>query len=507
MLAELDRAKTAFFNNISHEFRTPLTLILAPLEGLQGRLSASSRAEVGQELETVQRNALRLQKLVDTLLDFSRVEAGRVRARFVPVDLAAHTGELAAVFRAAIEAAGLAFTVRCEPLPERVHVDPEMWETIVLNLLSNAFKFTFDGEIQLRLAPTAEGVALTVKDTGIGVAPDQVPRLFERFHRIEGAKARTHEGSGIGLALVQELVRLHGGENPRRERGRKGDDVHRLAPPRLRALARGPARCRRPGGLAASSRGRVPRTGALVGSRRDARSAPPREDPAEAPSRARILVADDNADLREYLERLLSRRWVVETVPDGDAALAALRAARFDLVLTDVMMPGLDGHQLLEAVRSDPSLHEIPVIMLSARAGEEERLDGLHRGADDYSIKPFSAREVVARVDTHLKLSTRHHLAAEHRALSRLLESSRQLMRQNDVSTLLQAVVDAAVAITDSQMGIFRLYNPAWGRCGSSPIAASSRPWSSRCTTTPWCRSRRSAWGSASSSRTARRAR
>ena len=208
-LSKLDRAKTAFFSNVSHEFRTPLTLMLAPIQDM---LAAPPGAPNDRAtLDLLHRNALRLLKLVNTLLEFSRIEAGRVEVVYEPVELAALTVDLASNFRAAIERAGLLLTVDCPPLPEPIYVDRDMWEKIVLNLLSNALKFTFEGEICVRLAAEAGSVRLEVRDTGTGIAAQDLPRVFERFHRIEGARSRSHEGSGIGLALVQELVNLHGG--------------------------------------------------------------------------------------------------------------------------------------------------------------------------------------------------------------------------------------------------------------------------------------------------------
>lgn len=209
-LAELDRAKTTFFSNISHEFRTPLTLILGPVDELRSR-DDSLDETARQELELVHRNGLRLAKLVNTLLDFSRIEAGRMRAQFEPVDLASLTAELASVFRSAINQVGLALTVECPPLDEPVYVDREMWEKVVLNLLSNALKFTFDGGISVRVTQEGGQAVISFADTGVGVSAAEMPRLFERFHRIETSRARSTEGSGIGLALVKELVGLHGG--------------------------------------------------------------------------------------------------------------------------------------------------------------------------------------------------------------------------------------------------------------------------------------------------------
>ena len=209
-LAELDRAKTAFFSNVSHEFRTPLTLMLGPIDDLLS-MSAELPPSARGQLEVVNRNGVRLLRLVNMLLDFSRIEAGRVRALFQPTDLAALTADLGSMFRAAVDRAGLRLVIDCPPLGESVYLDREMWEKVVLNLLSNAFKFTFEGKIELSLRRAGSTAELTVRDTGVGIPPEEMPRIFERFHRVENARSRTHEGSGIGLALVHELIKLHGG--------------------------------------------------------------------------------------------------------------------------------------------------------------------------------------------------------------------------------------------------------------------------------------------------------
>ena len=210
-LAELDRAKSQFFANVSHEFRTPLTLMLGPLEDLRSAGLDALPADLRSLVDVAHRNAARLLKLVNSLLDFARIEAGRVQANLDAVDLAALTSDLASSFRSATERAGLAFTVDCPPLDAPVYVDREMWETVVLNLLSNALKFTWEGGITVRLAAHGGMAELSVADTGSGIPEHELPRLFERFHRVEGARGRSIEGSGIGLALVQELLRLHQG--------------------------------------------------------------------------------------------------------------------------------------------------------------------------------------------------------------------------------------------------------------------------------------------------------
>ena len=408
-LAEIDRAKTEFFANVSHEFRTPLTLMLGPLEDVLTRSPALS-PEDRERLEVAQRNALRLLKLVNTLLDFSRIEAGRAQGAYAPTDLARLTADLAGVFRSAVESAGLKLIVDCPPLPEPAYVDREMWEKIVLNLLSNAFKFTSSGEIEVRLIVSQGNFELSIRDTGTGIPQDELPKLFERFHRVADARGRTHEGSGIGLALVQELARLHAGSV----------DV-------TSSLGQGSTfTVRIPCGkshLPAEQIKAAPNTGPLGAQPfiEEALRWLPDASPLEAHvvadvvqnvplqdrtgARARILLADDNADMRDYVRRLLEARYEVETVGDGEAALAAMARAKPDLVLSDVMMPRIDGMQLLARVRADPKVSTVPIILLSARAGEESRVEGMQAGADDYLIKPFSASELLARVEAHLKMA------------------------------------------------------------------------------------------------------
>lgn len=422
-LAELDRAKTAFFSNVSHEFRTPLTLMLGPLEEeLRERPHAP-------HLEMVHRNSLRLLKLVNQLLDFSRIESGRIQADYQPTDLPTYTAELASVFSSAMGKAGLRFVVACPPLPEAVYVDRDMWEKIVLNLLSNAFKFTFAGEIAVSLHVAGDHVELVVRDTGIGIAPEELPRVFDRFHRIEGAQGRTHEGTGIGLALVRELVKLHGGIveaesefqrgstfRVRVPRGKAHLPAERIIAPFLKIPT--PA-------LAATSfveealrwlpsEARAELDGSSLALLR------PSDNPELQRCRPRVLVADDNADMLEYVRRLLAAHYDVTAVADGKAALASVRHSPPDLVLTDVMMPGLDGFGFIRALRTDPVTQTIPVIFLSARAGEEARIEGLEHGADDYVIKPFSARELLARVAVHLDLAQVRREAQREVARSRL---------------------------------------------------------------------------------------
>ena len=472
-LADLDRAKTAFFSNVSHEFRTPLTLLMGPLEDVlaEAALPPATHAR----LELAHRNSLRLLKLVNTLLDFSRIEAGRVNASYEPTDLARFTTELASNFRSAIERAGMTLTVDCPPLAEPVYVDCEMWEKVVLNLLSNAFKFTFDGGIDVSLRQRDGAALLQVRDTGTGIPADEMPRIFDRFHRVKGGAGRSYEGSGIGLALVQELVRLHGGSVAVESHVGTGTvftvsvplgSAH-LPPERIAAAATRTSTSGHVDAFVQEALRWLPTAAADTVTRTVHPRSPEGSGEAAAPRGPRVLVVDDNADMREYLGRILDGRYDVDTFGDGAAALERIRSAPPELVLADVMMPMLDGFGLLAAIRGDQQLQSLPVVLLSARAGEEARIEGLDAGADDYMVKPFSARELLACVASQLKLARVRRQSDEER--TRLLRENAAVMQTlNDVGTIVaseldrtrvvQAVTDAATELTTAEFGAF-FYN------------------------------------------------
>ncbi|WP_327031417.1 ATP-binding protein [Micromonospora ureilytica] len=402
-MAELDRVKTDFFANVSHEFRTPLTLILGPLTDALTDATAPLAAVQRERVETGWRNATRLLTLVNSLLTFSSLEAGRARSDARLVDLAALTAELAGVFRAAVERAGLTLEVSCPPLPRPVAVDPVNWERIVTNLLSNALKYTFIGRIRVTLDADDE-VRLTVTDTGIGIAERDLPKLFERFHRVRGARSRSHEGTGIGLALVHELARLEGGDVRATSQVGVGSRFTVTLPwsATHRTAVSGPAVDERGDAARAAveeAMGWLTEPGDAV-TEPDAASGPATDELAGA----RILLADDNADMRAYLIRLLTGQgWRVRAVTDGRQALDEIHRDLPDLVLTDVMMPVLDGFDLVRRLRADPTTRALPVLVLSARAGGEASVEGLSLGADDYLVKPFAAAELIARIRASIR--------------------------------------------------------------------------------------------------------
>jgi len=458
-LSEIDRAKTAFFSNISHEFRTPLTLMLGPLEAILAKPAEAVAPDDRSLVDAAHRNAQRLLRLVNALLDFSRIEAERAAANYQPTRLAALTAELASTFRSACERAGLTLTIDCQDSGaaggELADVDRDMWEKIVLNLLSNAFKFTLEGEITVRLRTQDGRAVLEVQDTGVGIPASEMPRLFERFHRVQGARGRSFEGSGIGLALVHDLVELHGGAISAASQVGAGTifrvdiPLEQDQPRRVEAAADAHQESVSDSAQAFAQEALLWLPEGVSG--RDLDPDPPRDaSPAAALAGARegrVLVADDNGDLRDYVRRLLEDAgYEVDVAADGLAALEAARHQRPDLLLTDVMMPGMDGFQLLEAVRGDPQLSDLPVVMLSARAGEDAQVEGLEAGADDYLSKPFSARELLARVSANLDMARTRRGAAE--AL-RLSERKLQVEREFLASVLAKAPVGISIVDRD----------------------------------------------------------
>jgi PAS domain S-box-containing protein len=468
-LAEIDRAKTVFFSNVSHEFRTPLTLMLGPIEDLLKDPAVPGQAR--EQLGVTHRNALRLLKLVNSLLDFSRIEAGRIQAAYEPTDLAQLTRDLASTFRSAMERAGLAYTVECAALEEAVYVDREMWEKIVLNLLSNAFKFTPTGAVNVRLSRENEHAILQITDTGVGIPPAELPRVFERFHRVEGTHGRTYEGSGIGLALVQELVRLHSGLIEAASEPGTGTrftvrvpfgSAH-LPPEQVHPPTRGSRAAlaqafvqealrwlpddRRPSSSFVTSR---PESAVGTWDQRFAST-----------FGSRIILADDNADMRAYVQDLLAPCYRVETVSDGEAALRAAEREPPDLLLSDVMMPRLDGFGVLRAIRGNERLRNVPVVLLSARAGEESRIEGLDAGADDYLIKPFSSRELLARIGALLELRQMRRAAEDN-----LRRRSEQFQTLLTAAPLGVYVVDADLRIQEANPTAVEFFGYAPGLLG-----------------------------------------
>ncbi|KAG9288146.1 hypothetical protein G9A89_000941 [Geosiphon pyriformis] len=479
-LADLNRQKIMFFQNISHELRTPLTLMLAPLEDAIS--SCAPDSPILYNLKMIQRNARRLLKLVNTLLQFSRIEAGRLEAHYCETDIAKVTTELASNFESMAKSFGLTFTLDIPSnetlqlqLEHKVYLDLDLYEKIVFNLCSNAFKYTWDGGVTIRLyadkMECGEVVILEVTDTGVGISPEHLPNIFQRFYRIESHQSRSHEGTGIGLALVKELAIRHGGDIsvtsevdvgttfrvwiptgydqlPRKNvyiNGiREGNAKYPIPSLRENQFSRNVdlylEECKQWNTEKHDSQGFQTKfeeddheakntiehlktlsiASPTLGAAKDVRSPFLLEEFGSDPNRIkRVLVVDDNADMRNYLCNILKTEFEVRSATDGRDALNIITKHEIkpDLVLSDIMMPNMNGFELLKILRSDPSTKMIPVILLSARAGEEASVEGLERGADDYLIKPFNARELIARVRSNIKLSNlRHELVVQQRS-------------------------------------------------------------------------------------------
>jgi signal transduction histidine kinase len=401
-----NQAKSDFLANVSHELRTPLTLVLAPLEQLLGAERVPS--DWRTQLDRAQRNALLLMNRVNDILNFSKAEAGRFQVRFEAVDLAKVIGVLAQDAAVAAEAKGCALTWSVDPGLGTVYLDPQHFEKIAMNLVSNAIKFTHrGGAIRVEAIPLDEGwLEFAVVDSGIGIPPDKAQLLFERFSQIDNSATRHYSGTGIGLALVRQLAELMGGSVGVDSEPGRGSRFHVRLP-------RGDERCL----LQASADAPIealPRSAMEDRQRRlrfhegdhETRStSPDRLRPAaERPALPRVLVVDDHSDMRTYIAELLQDECNVVVAVDGEDAWAQLRHHAVNVVVSDVMMPKLDGFGLTKRIKACADLSHLPVILLTARGGTDASVVGLESGADDYIAKPFSPVELKARVRAALRM-------------------------------------------------------------------------------------------------------
>jgi signal transduction histidine kinase/CheY-like chemotaxis protein len=429
-LAELDHAKTAFLTNVSHEFRTPLTLLLGPLDDALSDSGPDSA--LASRLSTARRNAGRLQRLVDSLLDFSRIEAGRATASLVCTDVGALTSDIASSFSELCQRAGLELVLDCRSAV--ADVDPGMWETIMLNLLSNAVKYTLKGSITVAVHTDSANCRIVIRDTGVGIAGADLKRLGERFFRADSAHGRSVEGTGIGLSLVRGLVELQHGTVEFTSELERGTAVTI----RLPRSVNGKPVDHLPAGLLDNPY--VVEADQWVTSRPTS----PEESAPLADERELVLIADDNADMRAHLERVLSAHWRTVLVADGQEGIETTRKLRPAAVVTDVMMPRLDGLDFVAAIRADPELAATPVLMLSARAGAGAVSEGYSGGADDYLPKPFNSQDLIDRVAARLSA------AARERASRRSSDAKARLALDfAQLDAALQAA-DSVAAITEA---------------------------------------------------------
>jgi signal transduction histidine kinase/CheY-like chemotaxis protein len=442
-LAELDRAKTAFLTNVSHEFRTPLTLLLGPLDDALSHSGPDSALR--NRLSTARRNAGRLQRLVDSLLDFSRIEAGRATAALLCTDVGALTSDIASSFSELCQRAGLELVLDCRPAV--ADVDPGMWETIMLNLMSNAVKYTLTGSITVTVHSDSSFCRIMIRDTGVGISEADLKRLGERFFRAESAHGRSVEGTGIGLSLVRGLVDLQHGSVEFASELERGTTVTIRLPRSVndRPVGHSPAGLLDSPYVVEADQWVTP----LATSSQDAAPVPD--------GRELVLIADDNADMRTHLERVLSPHWRTVLVADGQEGIETARKLRPNVIVTDVMMPRLNGIEFVAAIRADPALAAIPVVMLSARAGAEAISEGFSSGADDYLPKPFSSQDLIDRVAARLSAAARER-------------DSRRSSDARAQKALSFAQLDAALQAAESSVAIVDALQGAAYASGDPPV-------------------------------------
>ncbi|KAG9294383.1 hypothetical protein G9A89_001888 [Geosiphon pyriformis] len=472
-LADLDFQKIKFFQNISHELTTPLTLMLGPLGDAITACKPDSL--ILYNLEMIQRNARRLLKLSNNLLQFSQIEAGNMTANYRQTNIAEITKELASNFESIAKSFGLTFTIDIPTaehlesrLDRKVYLDLDFYEKIIFNLCFNAFKYTWHGGVTIRLYPdkkeSNEVVIVEVSDTGVGIAKEHLENLFRRFYRVESQESRSNEGSGIGLALVKELIKKHGGDIkvisqvgigttfqiwiptgddhlPKNNFGKNDGKIQKpLIQDKqlsnsldlyLEETKQWITRKHVPdifyseiedhdddAKATVEHLSNLSITSSKTGALKENLVLPKRGVSNDLRRLYRVLIVEDNSDMRNYLTQILKTEFEVSCACDGRHALMLIANKKFqpDLVLSDIMMPHMNGLELLKALRSEPYTQRIPLILLSARAGEEASVEGLETGADDYLIKPFRPRELIARVRANVELSNlRHELVVQER--------------------------------------------------------------------------------------------
>jgi signal transduction histidine kinase len=422
---ELDRLKTQFFDNVSHELRTPLTLILLSLESLLSRGSSTFAPRVQQDLETMERSATKLLRLIDQLLDLAKMEAGKTRLRYQPVELSTFLRTLLGPFRVLAQERAIALRVEGGPVTS-VHIDPEQMEGVFQNLISNALKFTLRGNVTVRLSETPEDVVVEVSDTGCGMSPEDLPRIFDRFAQADSTGIRRLRGTGIGLALVKESVELHAGHIEVSSLLDVGS-TFRVSLPKGTAHVREDLRERRgPEEGVRRERRRGPPE--LSQALRRVQASPDAAEPVEAPpahalakAQRTVLVVEDDDEIRRFIAGFLrADGFRVLEASHGEEGIAKARSGYPDVVVSDVMMPVMSGVQMVQALRSHPETADLPVILLTARNEMDATLHGLGAGANDYVGKPFRPRELVARVETQLRLRDAAARVAENERLATL---------------------------------------------------------------------------------------
>lgn len=398
-MKELDHLKSRFFANISHEFRTPLTLILGPVEQMRGN---AFRGNVHEAYDMILRNGRRLLRLINQLLDLARLEAGSLALHMQSANIVTFIKGIVFSFASAAESKGIALRFTSAEENLFAHFDHDKLEKIVSNLLSNALKFTpKGGSVSVQLSVNSDQsrrkplntdhcLLIIVKDTGPGIPAELREKIFDRFYQVDASHTRAHEGTGIGLALTKELVALHGGEiHVESEIGHGATFIVRLP---LRAAS---------GEQSVRIEDRESKIDDRVFSNQYQASSNQQPATSDAPL---LLLIEDHADVRAFMRQYLEPEFRVHEAVDGEDGVALALETIPDLIICDVMMPKRNGYEVCRILKTDEKTSHVPIIMLTAKADAESKVHGLETGADDYLIKPFNAPELLARVHNLIKL-------------------------------------------------------------------------------------------------------
>ncbi len=419
-LMELDRLKTEFFQNISHEFRTPLTLMIGPMESAVEQHKDLPHDQVAIAL----RNSRRLLRLVNQLLDLQRLDAGKMQPTFRPCNLQEFVSQTVETFRPYCEKKGISLTTQLFECPS-IYLDLERFDKVLYNLLSNAMKFTpKGGNISVTLQRAGDHALLQVRDTGIGIRADQIPHLFERFRQAEGSASRSYEGSGLGLALVKELVALHGGQISVESVYGKGATfavwlpmgTAHLPPEQIIEVPTGVLPSRASVELADVEIELAAESDEYGGIQQVGLVNPEGSEPqTDGRSRANsILFVDDNPDLRTYVCGILRQQnYQVILARNGAEGFQMAQQYRPDAIVTDLMMPLVSGLDMIRMIREDETLKGTPIVLLTAKVNEDTRVEGAEQGADAYLAKPFNDRELLASVRNLLALKAQERRVQE----------------------------------------------------------------------------------------------
>ena len=445
-LQEVDKMKTRFFTNISHEFRTPLTLILGPSKQLS---SSSNEEKTKATADLIHRNAKKLNKLVDELLDIAKIETGEMKLKASPLNIISLTKEIAFSFYSLAERKRITFNLISDQDEIIVYVDKEKVDKILTNVLSNAFKFTPDtGKISITIKSSKKDCEIVVADSGTGIPRNELDKIFDRFYQVDGSQTREYEGTGIGLSLTKELIELHRGQIKVESLEGKGSVFHLIFPLGKEHL--------KPEEIFEKHEAekKVETISDLV---EEFSTTIKHSNNFQLPGESELptlLVVEDNSDVKNYIINILSDHYKICEADDGEEGIEKSFKQIPDLIITDVMMPKLDGFQLCNKLKSDFRTSHIPIIMLTAKATMNDKITGLELGADDYIMKPFEAEELKARIKNLLEQRNRLH---EHFRKFGYIEKAKQNISSADEIFIQKTVSVINDNLADSAFGIEQL--------------------------------------------------